>query len=96
MEPESADGSLFVFNSDHQMSLRVYKDRSLDRVFSIMKQGKAIVNTYFLVISPMLFHRQEKKELFFVIKKLLFTYLFFFTNVISHLGVKIYLDKYKI
>lgn len=78
MEPESADGSLFVFNSDHQMSLRVYKDRSLDRVFSIMKQGKAIVNTYFLVISPMLFHRQEKKELFFVIKKLLFTYLFFF------------------
>lgn len=96
MEPESADGSLFVFNSDHQMSLRVYKDRSLDRVFSIMKQGKAIVNTYFLVISPMLFHRQEKKELFLSLKNFYLLIYFFFTNDISHLGVKIYLDKYKI
>lgn len=76
------------------LSLRVHRDRSLNRVFSIVKQGKAIVHTYFLVISPMSFHRQEKKNFFFAIKKLLFIY--FFTNDIPHLGVKIYLVKYKI
>lgn len=57
------------------MSLGVYRDRSLDRVSSTVKQGKAIVHTYFLVISPMSFHRQEKKNFFFAIKKLYFFFL---------------------